>query len=125
MTFERHRAAGHRTERVAEEIRNEVGLMLAGELKDPRLTGPMSISEVRLSPDRRTVRIYVQLECEDAERARALEGLRAASRYVRHELVERLNLRRAPEILFLLDQSEQYGQHIDDLLRRVTRPEKL
>jgi ribosome-binding factor A len=125
MTFERHRAGGHRTERVAEEIRNEVGLMLAGELKDPRLTGPMSISEVRLSPDRRTVRIYVQLECEEAERARALEGLRAASRYVRHELVERLNLRRAPEILFLVDQSDEYGQHIDDLLRRVTRSEKL
>jgi ribosome-binding factor A len=66
----------------------------------------------------------VQLEGEGEERAEALEGLKAASGYVRHELVERLRLRRAPEILFLLDESEEYGQHIDELLRKVNRPEK-
>jgi ribosome-binding factor A len=124
MTFERHRSGSHRTERVAEEIRNEVSLMLAGELKDPRLAGPVSVTEVRLTPDMRTVRIFVQLECQEQERATALEGLKAASRYVRHELVERIHLRRAPEVLFLLDQSEEYGQRIDDLLRKVSHSEE-
>ena len=110
---------GHRAERVAEEIRNEISLMLAGELKDPRLAIPASVTEVRMGPDMRTVRVYVRLEGEDAERAAALEGLRAASGFVRHELVERLQLRRAPEVLFQADESEEYGQHIDDLLRKV------
>ncbi len=40
--------AGHRTERIAEEVRNEVSLMLAGELKDPRLAAPVMVTEVRL-----------------------------------------------------------------------------
>ena len=107
-----------------EEIRNEVTLMLAGELKDPRLALPLIVTEVRVAPGMRSVRVFVQLEGDDAERAAALKGLKAAAGFVRHELVERLNLRRAPEIIFIPDQSEEYGQRIDNLLQKVNRPEK-
>lgn len=110
---------GHRFERVAEEINHEVSLMLAGELKDPRLASPVTVTEVRVSPDFGTVRVFVQIEGEPDERAATLDGLKAASGYIRHELVERLQLRRAPEVLFQLDESEQYGRHIDDLLRQA------
>ena len=123
MKLENRRPAGHRSERVAEEIRHEVTLMLAGELKDPRLALPLVVTEVRLTPDKRTARVFVCLEGDEKERASALAGLRAASKFVRHELVERLNMRRAPEVLFLVDQSEEYGQHINDLLRKVKQPE--
>lgn len=119
------RAGGHRVERIAEEIRNEVSLMLAGELKDPRLAGTVTITEVRVTPDLRTVRVYVSLSDEDqTERASTLAGLQAAKGYVRHELVERLQLRRAPEVLFILDQSEEIGDRIDQLLRNVKSPGK-
>ena len=112
---------GHRNERIAEEIRNEVGLMLAGELKDPRLAVPLSVTEVRVTPDMRTVKVYVRLEEQGEERSKALAGLKAAAGFVRHELVERLHLRRAPEVFFVPDESQEYGQHIDDLLRRTHR----
>jgi len=115
---------GHRPERIAEEIRNEIGLMLAGELKDPRLAVPLNVTEVRVAPGMRAVRIFVQLDGSEQERAAALAGLKAAAGFVRHELVERLQLRRAPEILFVADESEKYGQRIDDLLRKVNQPEK-
>jgi len=125
MTIGGNRTGGHRVERIAEEIRNEVSLMLAGELKDPRLAGTVTITEVRVTPDLRTVRVYVSLADEDeAERASTLAGLQAAKGYVRHELVERLQLRRAPEVLFVLDQSEEIGDHIDQLLRNVKSPGK-
>ena len=122
--FEGNRSASHRPERLAEEIRNEISLMLAGELKDPRLALPVSVTEVRLTPDMRTVRVFVRVEAEPGEREPALAGLKAASAYVRHELAERLRLRRAPEVIFLVDQSEEYGRHIDDLLRTLDRREK-
>jgi ribosome-binding factor A len=115
---------GHRVERVAEEIRNEVSLMLAGELKDPRLAVPVSVTEVRLRPDMRAVRVFVRLEGTKAEREKALAGLKRAAGFVRHELVERLQLRRAPEVLFMLDESEEYGHHIDELLQKVHHPGK-
>ena len=125
MNTSGNRAGGHRVERIAEEIRNEVSLMLAGELKDPRLAGAVTITEVRVTPDLRTVRVYVSLSDEDeTERASTLAGLQAAKGYVRHELVERLQLRRAPEVLFILDQSEEIGDRIDQLLRNVKSPGK-
>lgn len=117
-----HHSAGHRGERLAEEIRHEVTLMLAGELKDPRLVLPLTVTEVRLTPDMRTVRVFVRLEGTEQERSTGLNGLRAAAKFVRHELAERLNLRRAPEVIFLVDESEEYGQHIDTLLRKVNEP---
>lgn len=120
-----NRTGGRRVERIAEEIRNEVSLMLAGELKDPRLAGTVMITEVRVTPDLRTVRVYVSLADEDeTERASTLAGLQAAKGYVRHELVERLQLRRAPEVLFILDQSEEIGDRIDQLLRNAKSPGK-
>lgn len=112
-------AGGHRAERIAEEIRNEVSLMLAGELKDPRLAGTVIVTEVRLTPGMRTVRVFVQLAEDDTERATTLAGLKAASGYVRHELVERLQLRRAPEVIFTIDESDERGNRIDQLLRRA------
>lgn len=116
--------AGHRPERIAEEIRHEVSLMLAGELKDPRLAAGLELTEVRVSPDLRQVRVYVHVLGGEAERASALAGLEAASGYVRHELVERLQLRRAPEISFVNDESEEYGAKIDALLRKTHSEQK-
>src|SRR6266481_3635303 len=113
---------GYRSESIAEEIRNEVSLMLAGELKDPRLSGTVIVTEVRLTPGMRTVRVFVQLADDDTERATTLAGLKAASGYVRHELVERLRLRRAPEVIFMLDESDERGQRIEQLLRKVQSP---
>ena len=115
---------GHRTERVAEEIRNEVSLMLAGELKDPRLAAPVQVTEVRVTPDLRTVRVFVSLSGHPSERGEVLAALKAASGFIRHELVERLQLRRALEVLFVVDESEEYGHHIDELLRKTHHPEE-
>ena len=53
-----------------------------------------------------------------------LEGLQAAKGYVRHELVERLHMRRAPEVLFILDETEEYGNRIENLLRKAKSPEE-
>jgi ribosome-binding factor A len=125
MTYEGQHAPSYRPERIAEEIRTEVSLMLAGELKDPRLALPVSVTEVRITPDMQTVRVFVQIEGTEEEIALALKGLKAAAGFVRHELVERLRLRRAPEVHFMIDKSEEYGHHIDDLLRKAQPPEKM
>ena len=110
---------GHRSERIAEEIHHEVSLMLTGELKDPRLAAAVNVTEVRLTPDMRTVRAYVQLEGTEEEREQAMAGLKAAAGFVRHELTERLHLRRSPEVLFIPDTSQEYGHRIDELLKKV------
>jgi ribosome-binding factor A len=111
--------AGHRPERLAEEIHHELSLMVTGELKDPRLLAVIGVTEVRMAPDGRTVRAFVQLGGTEEERDEAMRGLKAAAGFVRHELIERLKLRRAPEVLFIPDTSEEYGNRIDELLKKV------
>ena len=68
--------AGHRHERIAGEIQQEISIMLAGELKDPRLAGLATVTEVRVSPDLKQARVYVSVMGTEAEQAAALEGLR-------------------------------------------------
>jgi ribosome-binding factor A len=112
---------GHRHERIAEEIRHELSAMLAGELKDPRLVNLMAVTEVRVTPDLKHARVYVTVTGDLREQSKTLQGLTAASGFIRHELTERIQLRRAPEIHFVLDHTEEYGQRIEDLLRQARK----
>jgi ribosome-binding factor A len=114
--------AGHRHERIAGEMQHEITAMLAGELKDPRLEAVSVVTEVRVTPDLKHARVYVSFAGDDAEQAAALKGLTAASGYIRHELSERLQMRRIPELFFVLDSSEEYGRRIDNLLRQAKDP---
>ena len=96
--------------------------MLAGELKDPRLTTFATVTEVRMTPDLKQAKIYVSVMGTAAEQTATIKGLTAAAGFIRHELSERLQLRRAPELMFVLDRSEEYGSRIDELLRRTKSP---
>ncbi len=115
--------AGHRHQRIAEEIRDEVGSMVAGELKDPRIAGLVTVTEVRVSPDMRHARIYVSVQGTEAEHESTIAGLTAAAGFVRRELGQRLQLRRSPELHFVLDQSGPQGERIEQLLRESKRGE--
>jgi ribosome-binding factor A len=68
----------HRHERVAEEIRHEFEAMLAGELKDPRLSGPLSVTNVTVTPDLKHARVFLAAFGTDDERCGVREGLAAA-----------------------------------------------
>jgi ribosome-binding factor A len=115
---------GHRHERIAEEIHHEVDIMLAGELRDPRLEVSMTVTEVRVSPDLKQARVYVIVEGTAEEQADAIAGLEKAGGYIRHELSERMQIRRSPELRFQLDTSAKAAQRIDDLLRQVSKSEE-
>lgn len=116
--------SGHRHERIAEEIQHEVISMLEGELRDPRLEANVTVTEVRLEPGMKQARVYVTIEGSLEERNATLEALRKAAGFIRHELVERVQMRRSPEIVFILDESVERGRRIDELLRQVsTHPE--
>jgi ribosome-binding factor A len=114
--------AGHRHERIAGEILEEITVMLAGELKDPRLAVLATVTEVRVTPDLKQARVYISVIGDQAEKDSTLKGLVSASGFIRHQLTERLQIRRAPEVIFVLDSSEEYARRIDDLLRDTKNP---
>ena len=115
---------GHRTARLAEEILHELTMMLEGELKDPRLDALTDVTEVRVTPDLKHVRVYLRAEAGPEAKSEVLAGLSAAAGFIRHALVERLQLRRAPELIFVLDESDQYAERIEALLRKTKQNPK-
>ena len=116
-------STNHRHERVGEEIAHEINAMLAGELKDPRLEGSIIASEVRVQPDMKHARVFISVKGTTEEQADAIKALEHAAGFIRHELVERLQLRRLPELHFALDLSEERVERIEQLLREVKKDE--
>src|SRR5208282_4204743 len=110
----------HRHERVAEEIRHEFEAMIAGDLKDPRLAGPLRVADVTVTPDLKHARVFLAAFGTNEERHGVRDGLAAAMGFIRSELAQRLDLRRVPEIHFVVDASGVEGGRLDELLHRPT-----
>lgn len=117
--MERRGQKYHR-ERLGEALREEIETILEGELGDPRI-GLVNVSEVHLAPDSRSARVLVVVQGDEAAAESTMEGLAAATGYVRRELAERLHLRRPPELIFVQDRSQQYEARIDELLTRTKK----
>lgn len=115
-----NRGQKHHRERLGEALREEIVVLVEGELGDPRI-GLVSVTEVQMGPDGRTARVFISAAGNEQEAEQSLEGLTAARGYIRHELTRRLGLRQAPEIFFALDHSPEYGGRIDELLHRIEK----
>jgi ribosome-binding factor A len=113
--------ANHRHERVGEEIAHEINTLLAGELKDPRLELSVVASQVRVQPDLKHARVFVTVKGTSKEQNDAIKALDHASGYIRRELVERLQLRRLPELHFVLDLSQESVERIEELLKEMKK----
>lgn len=110
--------AGHRSERVAQEIRDEVAQMIGRELKDPRI-GFVTVTRVDLTPDLRFARVYVSVLGDKEQQKKTLQGLKQATGFVRREVGRRLRMRLTPEIQFLYDKGVDATDRVAQLLNEV------
>jgi ribosome-binding factor A len=108
----------HRTERFTDTLREEIAEIVGYELEDPRLT-TVTVTDVRLSSDKRAARVYVTVAGDEAEHKSALNALNHAAPYVRKQLGLSLNLPRTPELYFVRDRIEEQGERVDQLLREI------
>jgi len=118
------RGVKHHRGRLGEALREEIETLVEGELSDPRI-GLVSVSGVELAEDGRSAQVLVDVEGDDDEAEQSLQGLDAAKAYIRHELADRLRLRRAPELFFRLDRAERDKARIEELLGRAKRRNKV
>lgn len=110
--------ASRRQRRVAQQIHRELGQLLMREARDPRLSA-VTITEVRVTPDLLLARIYFSVLGDVEAKKEAQAGLERAGGFLRTQLAERLRLRFVPDLSFLLDESADYGQRIDELLDQI------
>jgi len=110
----------HRTERFTDILKEEIGQIVGFELEDPRLI-TVTVTDVRLSSDKRNARVYITVAGDEAEHKSALNALKHAAPYVRKQLGVSLNLPRTPELHFVRDRVEEQGERVDQLLEQIER----
>lgn len=108
-----------RPERVGDLIRQEIAVMLLhGELKDSRI-GFVTITRVEMTPDLKEARVYFSQMGSDKEKKKSCEGLNRAGGYVRRKLAGMLDLRHIPTITFHYDETLDYSDRIERLLKEI------
>ncbi len=114
-----------RVSRVAALIKREVSQILLQEVKDDRVGGGMvSITDVNVAGDLQHVKIFVSIYGTEEARKETMEGLRAATGYIRSSLGQRVRLRRTPEVIFFEDRSLERGDKMLSLLNRISENSK-
>jgi len=125
--------AHDRPARVAEEFRHELSRILARGLKDPRVTGFITVTGAKMSPDLREATVYVSIHPSspppaaatvgtgaiEAERTRTLEGLEAAAGFLQREISRSLRLRHTPHLRFVYDGSIERGDRMERLIKEA------
>jgi ribosome-binding factor A len=111
-----------RPARLGSQLREEIGLMLQREIKDPRI-GFVTITDVLLTADCKLARVYVSVMGSEQERRHSLEGLSKAAGYIRFELGHRLRLRFSPELEFRLDDSLEKEARLEELFGQIHHQE--
>ena len=112
--------ANYRGGRINEEVRREVSNIIQNEIKDPRLTAMVSVTTVKVTKDMRYAKVYVSIFGKnDEEKNNTFQALKNASGYIRKEIGQRINLRYNPQIIFELDDSINYGMHIEELIAKT------
>ncbi len=101
-----------RIDRVNELLRSEISHLIVRQIKDPRVAGVISITEVIASSDLRSARVYVSVMGSENDRHAALDGIRSAASFLRRELRGRVNLRHTPHLTFHLDDSIEEADRI-------------
>ncbi|MCL2150173.1 MAG: 30S ribosome-binding factor RbfA [Dehalococcoidia bacterium] len=112
----------HRVERVNSLIRHELSELLRREIKDPALSGMISITAVETASDLKYAKVFVSSLGGVTERDEVLGGLRRAGGFIRTELAKDLDLRYVPELDFRWDESLEQGAHLLELLDKVKAP---
>ena len=108
----------NRMGRIDEEYRKELSQIISYDLKNPNVTGMISVTKVKVTTDLKYAKIYVSI-LNSKNIKETMDGLKKSSGFIRSELAKRINLRNTPELIFEIDDSIEYGAKIDSILKEI------
>lgn len=114
-----------RIQRINETLKQELSHSIRFDLKDPRLNNDLlSIIRVEATGDLRYAKVFVSIFEEESKKKQIMEILTKSSGFLRKQIGKKLTTHYTPELLFELDSSIEYGVHINDLLRKISKNDK-
>ena len=113
-----------RNERVRKTMMKEISDILLKEIRDPRISGLVSITDVEMSNDNSVAKVFYSVYSQDEKsKEETSEALQANVSKIRYEIGKRIRLRLTPELKFYLDDSLERGNRVTDLINKISRGE--
>ncbi|GGB30654.1 ribosome-binding factor A [Lentibacillus populi] len=109
-----------RANRVAEQMKKELGDILGRKIKDPRV-GFVTVTDVEVTGDLQQAKIFISVLGDDQQKHDTLVGLAKAKGFIRSELGQRIRLRKTPELSFEFDEALEQGNRIETILRDLNK----
>lgn len=109
-----------RLNRINEELKKELSSVINYKLKNHNVTGMISVTRVKITPDFKYAKVYVSI-LNSKNVNKTMEGLKESSGFMRSEIAKTVNLRITPELVFELDDSLEYGKKIDSILKELKK----
>ena len=110
--------SSNRIDKVNEELKREIGIIIDQKLKNTNITGLVSVTKVKVSPDLKTARVYISI-LNAKSKKNTFEGIQKAAGFIRTELAQKVNLRYTPSLIFEIDDSIEYGDRIENILKEI------
>lgn len=107
-----------RANRVAEQMKKELGDIIARKIKDPRV-GFVTVTDVEVTGDLQQAKVYISVLGEEKQKHNTLLGLSKAKGFIRSEIGKRIRLRKTPELAFEFDEAVDQGNRIEHLLKEL------
>ena len=101
--------------RVNAEVMRELGNIIRGGIKDPRISPLTSVVAVEVTPDLKFCKAYISVLGDEKAKQDTIKGLKSAEGYIRRQLASSINLRNTPQINFVMDQSIEYGANMSKM----------
>ena len=107
-----------RLSRINEELRKELSSILAFDIKNPNVTGMLSVTKVKITPDFKFAKVYVSiLNSKNIEKT--MQGLKESAGFIRSRIAKDVNLRITPQLDFEIDDSLENGARIENILKNL------
>lgn len=110
--------------RLNEEIKKELSILIKNQIKDPRISEFVSITDVNTTNDLRYAKVFISIYGNKEQQEETLLGLKNAGGYLRREIGKKIRLRYTPELLFEMDHSIEYGMHINSILKDINKTDE-
>lgn len=109
--------------RVNEELMKALSHIITYKLKNPDVTGMISVTRVKITPDLKYAKVYVSL-LNSKSVDKTMQGLKDSAGFMRSQLAKTVNLRITPELVFEYDDSIEHGEKIDNILKQISEQDK-
>lgn len=110
----------NKIDKINSELLKQISYVINYELKDPRIDALITVIKVDTTYDLKISKVYISVMSKnDTKPEEVVKIIQKASGFIRNQLKTKLDIRNIPELNFIIDDSIEYGMHIEELIKEI------